>query len=79
MKKSETKPMPALEAQRIENLRHVRDINSYYRELGFEVHAGIRVRDVETLGPDDRRHVTRSAEIVSDLGKIMGRGLEGLA
>ena len=79
MEKTETKKMPAVQAQRIVNLRHVRDINSYYRTQGFEVHAGICLRDVETFGPDGVRKVTRSAEIVSKLGKIMGRGLEALA
>lgn len=67
MTQSNLRPNQALEQQRDDNLRHARDINSYWRERGVEANARVRVRNVRLDLGDGMTKTVRTAEIESDL------------
>ena len=75
MTQSNPRPNLALEQQRDDNLRHARDINSFWRERGVEANARVRVRNLCLDLGDGMSKTVRSAEIVSDLPPRMARSL----
>ena len=64
-----------LEQRRLDNLRHVREVNSYWRARGVEANARVVSDGVRVELEDGTRKTVASAEIVSDLGAMMARAL----
>ena len=75
MTERDTKNSLTLEERRADNLRHVRNINSYWQARGVEANARVVERSLGFETEDGRSQTVRSAEIVSDLGPMMGRAL----
>ena len=64
-----------LEQRRADNLRHVRDINSYWRVRGVEANARVVEHNVRVELEDGTTKTVLSPEIVSDVGAMMALAL----
>jgi len=75
MTRSNTQTRLSFEEQRVDNLRHARDINSYWRIRGVEAHARVVMRSIRLDLEDGKQKIVRSAEIMSNLPPMMNRAL----
>ncbi len=71
----ETETTLTLEQRRVDNLRHAREINSYWRARGVESNARVVLDGVRVDLEDGTAKTVLSAEIVSDVGAMMARAL----